>query len=140
MIDDLSERQRSVLRLLIEQYVATARPVASDMLAADPQLSVSPATVRNAMADLERNGYIQQPHTSAGRVPSDKGYRYFVEHLMGVAALPQAEQRTIDHQFHQVELDLEESIHLAASMLSRLVRNAAVVTPLHASVPRLKHF
>jgi heat-inducible transcriptional repressor len=140
MLDDLSERQRSVLRLLIEQYVATARPVASDMLAADPQLSVSPATVRNAMADLERGGYIQQPHTSAGRVPSDKGYRYFVEHLMGVAALPQAEQRTIDHQFHQVELDVEEAAHLAASLLARLVRNAAVVTPPHATTPRLKQF
>lgn len=140
MIDDLSERQRSILRLLIEQYVATARPVASEVLAANANLNVSPATIRNAMADLERAGYIMQPHTSAGRVPSDKGYRYFVEHLMGTATLPQAEQRTIDHQFHQVELDLEESIHLAASMLSRLVRNAAVVTPPHASVPRLKHF
>jgi heat-inducible transcriptional repressor len=140
MTDDLSERQRAILRLLIEQYVATARPVASEVLAASTSLAVSPATIRNAMADLERGGYIVQPHTSAGRVPSDKGYRYFVEHLMGAATLPQAEQRTIDHQFHQVELDVEESMHLAASLLSRLAHNAAVVTPPHSTVPRLKHF
>src|SRR6478672_5245461 len=123
MTDDLSERQRAILRLLIEQYVATARPVASEVLAANTGLAVSPATIRNAMADLERGGYIVQPHTSAGRVPSDKGYRYFVEHLMGAATLPQAEQRTIDHQFHQVELDVDESMHLAASLLSRLAHN-----------------
>ncbi|HMA36499.1 MAG TPA: heat-inducible transcriptional repressor HrcA [Chloroflexia bacterium] len=140
MGDELSERQRAILRLLIEQYVATARPVASDVLAANPHLTVSPATIRNAMADLERAGYILQPHTSAGRVPSDKGYRYFVEHLMGTAILPQSEQRTIDHQFHQVELDVEEWMHLAASLLSRLVHNAAVVTTPHSTIPRLKHF
>jgi heat-inducible transcriptional repressor len=140
MGDELTERQRAILRLLIEQYVVTARPVASEMLAAHVQLGVSPATVRSALAELERAGYIVQPHTSAGRVPSDKGYRYFVEHLMGASVLAPSEQRTIDHQFHQVELDVDEWVHLAASMLSRLVRNAAVVTPPHSSVPRLKYF
>ncbi len=140
MGDELSERQKAILRLLIEQYVATAHPVASEMLAANTQLSVSPATIRNAMADLERAGYIVQPHTSSGRVPSDKGYRYFVEHLMGTSGLAASEQRTIDHQFHQVELDVEEWVHLAASLLSRLVRNAAVVTSPHSTLPRLKYF
>jgi len=140
MGDELNERQRAILRLLVEQYVATARPVASEMLAGHTQLGVSPATVRNALVELERAGYILQPHTSAGRVPSDKGYRYFVEHLMGASALPPSEQRTIDHQFHQVELDMDEWVHLAASLLSRLVRNAAVVTPPHSSMPRLKYF
>ncbi len=139
MEDELSERQRAILRLLIEQYVTTARPVPSDVLAGHPHLTVSPATIRNAMADLERAGYIMQPHTSAGRVPSDKGYRYFVEHLMGAAPLPPSEQRTIDHQFHQVELDIDEWIHLAASLLSRLVHNAAVVTPPHSTLPRVKY-
>ena len=138
MVDELSERQRTILRLIIEHYVATARPVASEALAANTALGVSPATIRNAMADLERGGYIVQPHTSAGRIPSDKGYRYFVEYLMGTATLPQSEQRTIDHQFHQVELDIEEWMHLSASLLSRLVRNAAVVTPPHSSMPRVK--
>jgi len=139
MVDELSERQRTILRLIIEHYVATARPVASEALAANTDLGVSPATIRNAMADLERGGYIVQPHTSAGRIPSDKGYRYVVEYLMGTATLPQSEQRTIDHQFHQVELDIEEWMHLSASLLSRLVRNAAVVTPPHSSMPRVKH-
>ncbi|MGI8587169.1 MAG: heat-inducible transcriptional repressor HrcA [Chloroflexia bacterium] len=140
MLDELSERQRSILRLLIEHYVTSAHPVGSEVLAADKKLGVSPATIRSAMADLERGGYIVQPHTSAGRVPSDKGYRYFVEYLMGTAMLPQVEQQTIAHEFHQVELDLEETMHLAASLLSRLVQSAAVVTPPHSTLPRVKHF
>ena len=84
--------------------------MASEALAAQYGLGVSPATIRNTMADLERLGYITQPHTSAGRVPSDKGYRYFVEHLMGSAALPPDEQRTIQHQFHQVQMNVDEWI------------------------------
>jgi heat-inducible transcriptional repressor len=138
--DELNERQRTILRVLVEQYVSTVRPVASEVLAGQYDLGVSPATIRNTLADLERLGYITQPHTSAGRVPSDKGYRYFVEHLMGSAALPLDEQRTIQHQFHQVQMNVEEWSHLAAAVLARLVRNAAVVTPPQSTAARLKHF
>lgn len=140
MIEDLNERQRAILRMIIEQYVATARPVASEALGSVYGLNISSATIRNTMGDLERLGYIAQPHTSAGRVPSDKGYRYFVEHLMGSAALPLDEQRTIDHQFHQVQMNVDEWVHLAAAVLARLVRNATVVTPPQSTAARLKHF
>jgi heat-inducible transcriptional repressor len=140
MIEELNERQRAILRMIIEQYVATARPVASEALGAAYGLNISSATIRNTMGDLERLGYIAQPHTSAGRVPSDKGYRYFVEHLMGSAALPLDEQRTIDHQFHQVQMNVDEWVHLAAAVLARLVRNATVVTPPQSTAARLKHF
>ena len=78
----ISERQRNILSIIIEQYVSTARPVASEHIVNSYGLNVSSATVRNDMVELERAGLIMQPHTSAGRVPSDRGYRYFVENLM----------------------------------------------------------
>jgi heat-inducible transcriptional repressor len=114
--------------------------VASEGLAAHYNLTVSSATIRNTMADLERLGYIAQPHTSAGRVPTDKGYRYFVGNLMGPATLSLDEQRTIQHQFHQVQMNMDEWMHLAAAVLARMVRNAAVVTPPQSTGARLKHF
>lgn len=140
VLEELNERQRAILRVLVEHYVSTVRPVASEMLASQYDLGVSPATIRNTLADLERLGYITQPHTSAGRVPSDKGYRYFVEHLMGPQALALDEQRTIQHQFHQVQMNVDEWSHLAAAVLARLVRNATVVTPPQSTAARLKHF
>ncbi len=140
VLEDLNERQRAILRVLVEHYVSTVRPVASEVLASQYDLGVSPATIRNTLADLERLGYITQPHTSAGRVPSDKGYRYFVEHLMGPQALALDEQRTIQHQFHQVQMNVDEWSHLAAAVLARLVRNATVVTPPQSTAARLKHF
>src|SRR5437870_12196472 len=98
----ITERQRQILSVLIEEYVTTARPVASEHITGQYGLNVSSATVRNEMVELERAGLIAQPHTSAGRVPSDRGYRYFVENLMTPASLPLSEQRTIRHQSHQL--------------------------------------
>ena len=103
-------------------------------------LNVSSATIRNDMADLERAGLIMQPHTSAGRIPSDRGYRYFVTNLMNPTALSQDEQRTIRHQFHQIEMDAEEWVRLAASVLARTVHSAAVATAPRSTAVRLKHF
>src|SRR6186713_825215 len=104
----ISERQRNILSIIIDEYVTTAHPVASEHIVSRYGLHVSSATVRNDMAELERMGLIVQPHTSAGRVPSDRGYRYFVENLMNPTALPADEQRKIRHQFHQVEMDADE--------------------------------
>src|SRR5437764_15318989 len=115
----ISDRQRAILSIIVEQYVSTARPVASEQIVNSYNLSVSSATIRNDMADLERAGLIIQPHTSAGRVPSDRGYRYFVTNLMNPATLSQDEQRTIRHQFHQIELDAQERVRLAASVQPR---------------------
>jgi heat-inducible transcriptional repressor len=91
-------------------------------------LKLSSATIRNEMARLEEEGYISHPHTSAGRVPSDKGYRYYVEALMEDHDLPWDAKQTIRHQFHQAGRDEDEWIHLAAAVLARSVENAAVVT------------
>jgi heat-inducible transcriptional repressor len=136
----ITERQRAILSIIIEQYVSTARPVASEQIVNNYGLNVSSATIRNDMADLERAGLIVQPHTSAGRVPSDQGYRYFVANLMHPAGLSADEQRTIRHQFHQVEMDAEEWVRLAASVLARTVHSAAVATAPRSAAVHLKHF
>jgi heat-inducible transcriptional repressor len=136
----ISDRQRAILGIIVEEYVSTARPVASEQIVNNYKVNVSSATVRNDMAELERMGLIVQPHTSAGRIPTDRGYRYFVTNLMHPSALPLDEQRKIRHQFHQVELDAEEWVRLAASVLSRTVHSAAVATAPRSREVRLKHF
>jgi heat-inducible transcriptional repressor len=136
----ISDRQRQILSIIIEEYVTTARPVASEHIVSRYGLAVSSATVRNDMAELERAGLIVQPHTSAGRVPSDRGYRYFVENLMNPTALPADEQRKISHQFHQVEMEADEWVRLAAAVLARSVHIAALATSPRSTAVRLKHF
>jgi heat-inducible transcriptional repressor len=138
--DRISERQRQILSIIIEEYVTSARPVASEHVVGRYGVNVSSATVRNDMAELERAGLIMQPHTSAGRVPSDRGYRYFVENLMNPTSLPADEQRKISHQFHQVEMEADEWVRLAAAVLARTVHVAALATSPRSSAVRLKHF
>src|SRR5437868_2326376 len=136
----ITERQRQILTIIIEEYVSTARPIASEHITGQYDLNVSSATVRNEMVELEKEGLIAQPHTSAGRVPSDRGYRYFVENLMTPASLTLSEQRTIRHQFHQIEMDADEWVRLATSVLARTVHSAAVATAPRSTAVRLKHF
>jgi heat-inducible transcriptional repressor len=136
----ITDRQRAILGIIVEEYVNTARPVASEQIVSNYRVNVSSATVRNDMAELERLGLIVQPHTSAGRIPTDRGYRYFVSNHMHPSALPLDEQRKIRHQFHQVELDADEWVKLAASVLSRTVHSAAVATAPRSTEVRLKHF
>jgi len=136
---ELTTRQRTILGLVIREYVATAIPVSSKSITEQYGLRVSSATVRNEMAYLEELGYLTHPHTSAGRVPTEKGYRYFVQQLMGEIELPLAEQRMIRHQFYQVSLDLEQWMRLAAAVLARTARTAAVVISPRPSHCRFKH-
>lgn len=138
MLDTLNPRRGRILKHVIEEYVVTAQPVSSDTVVRKYLPSVSSATVRNELAALEDFGYLYHPHTSAGRVPSDLGYRYYVEELMGGARLSEMEQRTISHQFHQVELDVSEWMRLAASVLTVEVRNPVLVAPPVAPVRRLR--
>jgi heat-inducible transcriptional repressor len=135
----LVERRSRILRLIIEEYVESAMPVGSESIVRKYRLPVSSATIRNEMARLEEEGYITHPHTSAGRVPSDKGYRYYIESLMEEQELTQEERETIRHQFHQAGRELEEWVHLAAAVLAQLVRNMAVVTTPRSPHCRLKH-
>ena len=135
----LTERQRSVLRAVVEDYLTTAIPVGSKMLVDRHGLHISPATVRSAMAELEALGLLTHPHTSAGRVPSDLGYRVYVESLMREAALDQTDQLMIRHQFSQVQLTSNEWLRLAASILAASTSSAAVVTPARARRARFGH-
>lgn len=123
----LSARVESILKTIVGQYIAKARPVASQSLINDYELRVSSATIRNDMAQLEQQGYITRCHPSSGAVPSDKGYRYYVESL-GATKLPLAEQRLIRHLFHQVEQEMEEWLKLTANLIAQLVQNMAIVT------------
>ncbi|MFA4835802.1 MAG: heat-inducible transcriptional repressor HrcA [Dehalococcoidia bacterium] len=134
----LTERRGRILHRLIQEYVSTAVPVSSEIIARSSGLKVSSATVRNEMAQLEEEGYIVQPHTSAGRIPSAKGYRYYVELLIEERELSPEDQRLILHQFYQAGKDVEEWIQLAAAILSRMLRNVAVVTLPRLVEPRLK--
>jgi len=136
---ELTERQRAILSMIVDEYIRSAVPVGSKTIVEKWLLGISTATVRNEMMELEEAGYIYQPHTSAGRVPSVKGYRYFVESVLQRAQLSSDEQRMISHQFHQIEPDVEEWTRLAASILAHLADNAAIVTTPHSAACRLKH-
>ena len=123
----LTERQALVLALVVREYVREAVPVASGSLVRRFGLGFSPATVRNEMATLEELGLLAQPHTSAGRVPTVSGYRFFVERLMHHAGLPDDHQRTIRHQFHQAGWDPERWMRLSAAVLARTCGAAGLV-------------
>jgi heat-inducible transcriptional repressor len=127
-----------MLKHVVEEYVRTATPVSSEMIVRRYEPSVSSATVRNELSQLEDLGLISHPHTSAGRVPTDVGYRFFVEHLMERAGPTAGEQRMIRHQFHQVEPDVDRWAHLASSVLANAVQSAAVVTPLSSARARIR--
>ena len=120
------ERRLAVLRAIVEDYVATEEPVGSKALVERHGLGVSPATVRNDMAALEDEGYITQPHTSAGRVPTDKGYRLFVDRLTTVKPMSAAEKRAIS-TFLDGAVDLDDVVGRSVRVLSQLTRQVAMV-------------
>jgi heat-inducible transcriptional repressor len=120
------DRRLAVLRAIVEDYVATEEPVGSKALVERHGLNVSPATIRNDMAVLEDEGYLAQPHTSAGRVPTDKGYRLFVDRLTTVKPMSTAERRAIA-TFLDGAVDLDDVVHRSVRVLSQLTRQVAVV-------------
>ncbi|MCX6017295.1 MAG: heat-inducible transcriptional repressor HrcA [Chloroflexi bacterium] len=136
---ELSSRQQTILGLVVKHYIATAQPVGSRTLLENYlDLQVSSATIRNEMAVLEEMGYLTHPHTSAGRIPTDKGYRYFVERLLGDIELSATERNTIRHQFHQARLEMAQWMQLAAAVLARSLRGAALITAPKMDKPRLR--
>lgn len=137
-MERLTSRQQAILGIVVREYVRTVKPVGSNTVVDSYDLKVSPATVRNEMAFLEEQGYLTHLHTSAGRIPTEKGYHYFVERLMEEAALSPAEQRMIRHQFYQVKMDLGEWLKLAAAILARNVLAVSVVSPPRARQGRFK--
>ena len=122
----LEERRLEVLRAIVEDFVLSNEPVGSKVLAERHQLGVSPATVRNDMSALEEDGYITQPHTSAGRIPTDKGYRLFVDRLSGVKPLSRAERKAIQ-SFLEGAVDLDDVVRRSVRLLAQLTRQVAVV-------------
>ncbi|AOS83245.1 heat-inducible transcription repressor HrcA [Chlorobaculum limnaeum] len=135
---DLSLRERQVLGIIIQSYVVSAVPVGSRTIARNYNLGLSDATIRNVMADLEADGFISQPHTSAGRVPTDKGYRYYVDLIMNVSRIDEDEKRLIDDRFSARGSELKgtsaEVLGAAARVLGSISRQLAVVLP-----PRLSN-
>ncbi len=136
---DLSSRQELFLGLIVREYVHGAQPVGSRTLVDRFGLDFSPATVRNEMAALTEAGMLRQPHTSAGRVPTDDGYRYFVQRLTADADLPSADKRMISHQFYQAQGDVDQWLRLAASVLAQHSNVASVVTAPSADRSLLRH-
>ena len=125
----LEARSAAILRAIIEEYVATAQPVGSVALVEKYALSISPATVRNVMVELETADLLGHPHTSAGRVPTDRGYRLYVESIPDSVTLTPVEQLMIRHQFGQVEFASEHWFRLAASTMASTTHAAAIATP-----------
>ena len=139
-MQDLTARQQAILGLVIREYVAAATPISSKVIVEAYGLGISSATVRNEMARLEESGYLTHPHTSAGRVPTDLGYRYFVERLLGETELPLAERRMIRHQFHQVRPEMDQWLKLSASVLAQVAQSVAWITAPAATAQRVfKH-
>jgi heat-inducible transcriptional repressor len=123
----LDDRKAAILRAVVEEYISTADPVGSARVATASEVAVSPATVRNEMAVLEREGYLVQPHTSAGRIPTDKGYRYFVDQLSGPGTLDPSKRSQVRQFFSKAHGQLEQMLSDTSQLLAGLTDYAAVV-------------
>lgn len=126
--EELNEREKNILRYIIQQFVLTASPVGSRNITKKYKLGISPATVRNIMSDLEESGYINHPHTSAGRIPTDKGYRTYVDSLMNLERIGLSEKGMIKKSFDQTITDTDELLQLTSKLLSSITRQLAAVT------------
>jgi heat-inducible transcriptional repressor len=131
---DLNARRAAILEAVVTEYIGTAEPVGSAHVAKAPGVQVSSATVRSEMVALEREGYLVQPHTSAGRIPTDKGYRFFVDHLTTPGVLGPVQRRKVTQFFDQVQGEMETVLERASGLLSELTSYASVVVgPSHDS-------
>ena len=135
----LTPRRGNILRLIVDGYIATGEPVASSAIASDREIGVSAATVRSEMASLEDEGYITRPHTSAGSIPADKGYRHFVEELSAAASEPDARDfAAIRSALEKRRRDMEEWADAAASIVAGLLKTLAFASPPKADASRVK--
>jgi heat-inducible transcriptional repressor len=136
-LPDLTERQETILSLIVREHIQSGQPIGSKTLVEQFDLGVSSATVRNDMVELEELGLIEAPHTSAGRIPTRQGYRYFVQRLLKIAQLSPQERRSIAQAFKQQNVD--EWPRVAAMALSRTAKMAALATPPRAVENHFKH-
>lgn len=126
--ENLNEREKMILRSIVQQFILTASPVGSRNITKKFDLGVSPATVRNIMSDLEDSGFINHPHTSAGRVPTDKGYRYYVDSLMDIEIINDSEKGIINKSLDSNILETDEILKIASRLLSSITKQIACVT------------
>lgn len=126
--ENLNEREKLILRSIVQQFILTASPVGSRNITKKFDLGVSPATVRNIMSDLEDSGFINHPHTSAGRVPTDKGYRYYVDSLMDIEIINDSEKGIINKSLDTKILETDEILKIASRLLSSITKQIACVT------------
>lgn len=138
-MEELTDRQKILLTLITHEHINSAVPVGSKMLVERYNVGLSPATVRNEMSVLTELDYLRQPHTSAGRVPTEKGYRFFVGRLVNERDIPLSTRRTITHQFYQMRNDVEQWVKLAGSILADQSKAASLITAPHPTFARLKH-
>lgn len=128
LYEDLNEREKTILRSIVQQFILTASPVGSRNITKKFNLGLSPATVRNIMSDLEDSGFINHPHTSAGRVPTDKGYRYYVDSLMEIQELKNSEKTTLEKSLDKNLSETDELLKIASKLLSNITKQIAYVT------------
>ena len=128
MIILLTQRKKTLLGMVVENYIDTAAPVSSNTLSKSNELSVSSATIRNDLATLEHEGYITHMHTSSGRVPCDLGYRHYVKAIMSEESLSFKERLTIEHQMFQVQGNIDSRLAITASTLSSIIGNVVLIT------------
>ncbi len=134
----MQERQLEILRAIVEEYISTEEPIGSKVLAARSNLDVSPATIRNEMAVLEEAGFITAPHTSAGRIPTDKGYRLFVDKLANVKPLSAAERRAIE-TFLDGATSVDDVVTRTVRLLAQVTKQVAVVQYPSISRSKVRH-
>lgn len=127
IIESLTERDKLILSCIVESYVQNTKPVGSRFLAKKYNLDISPATIRNVMTDLEEMGYLSQPHTSAGRIPTDKGYRFYVNTLMSIESLGLNEKRIILENLRKVTADVDEILHTSSQVLGKISSQLGIV-------------
>ncbi len=139
MIEILSDRNRKILEAVIKDYILSAEPVGSRTISKKYPLSLSPATIRNAMADLEEMGLLSQPHTSAGRIPTDKGFRFYVDSLLEVRKLTSFEKEQILKQYSESRLEFKELMKETSRVLSMLSQYAGFVLAPKFTAAVLKH-
>lgn len=125
--EDLNEREKTVLRYIVQQFILSAAPVGSRLLTKKYDIGISPATVRNIMSDLEDSGFINHPHTSAGRIPTDKGYRLYVDSLMDIQKLSSIEKEKINQQLETHFTETDELLNITAKLLSSITNQLACV-------------
>ena len=126
--EELNQREKAILRSIVQQFILTATPVGSRNITKKYDIGYSPATVRNIMSDLEDSGFINHPHTSAGRVPTDKGYRYYVDSLMDIEKLNSKEKGLIDRSLNILLDETDELVKITSKLLSSITKQIACVT------------